>query len=199
VRRSPNREAVHWVYLLHAKPDPVGERQLLYVGMTGNVGNRLSQHFKEREWALLIGDIQLFAYSSRYKAEDAEQEFIRKFQPPFNDRHTAISVEGWSSEGGTKQTARQERILAAFNEWIPSFPVEEKAEVSEVWRRQKDLGQLGLTNFDDTLRQAFASAAAAGLNIEAVKNTIASAVGKAQDATEHQFDDLGNPLRGGFR
>lgn len=73
-----------YVYRLYA-----GDGELLYVGITNNIGHRFHQHAK-REWWYAVAEATLDVYKTRDGARLAEAKAIRDESPRYN------RVNGWS-------------------------------------------------------------------------------------------------------
>ena len=58
--------------------------ELLYVGISGNVGRRLAQHDRTKDWAGRISHVAVEHHVTRSSAQAAERLAIRTEQPRFN-------------------------------------------------------------------------------------------------------------------
>lgn len=67
----------------------------LYVGVTGNLYERLSTHRRRQAWWPLVGDIVIERFADRGDAYDAEDRRIYVLQPLFN---TACNIHTPRSE-----------------------------------------------------------------------------------------------------
>jgi predicted GIY-YIG superfamily endonuclease len=94
VQRAADMHAVYRMY----NPN----RQLLYVGVTGNVASRLTRHADKR-WYPLVSTIKLEWFPSRDLAEAAEAKAIR-------DERPQINIAGVPSEIRNARVARPPRI-----------------------------------------------------------------------------------------
>lgn len=84
VRQAANAHAVYRLY------DDAGN--LLYVGVTGNLGRRLDNH-AEKRWFLLVSSITLEWFRDRATAEDAEFAAIRDEEPQYNLAGSVLEME----------------------------------------------------------------------------------------------------------
>lgn len=71
-----------WVYTLYAEHPRV--KPPIYVGFTGHLCDRLSNHRSDRAWWPLVGDIVIERFDDRGDALEAEDRRIFKLQPLFN-------------------------------------------------------------------------------------------------------------------
>lgn len=90
--------------------------QLLYVGITSNIGSRISQHSLTKEWWVEVDRVHVEMFESRQLARSAELAAIRSEQPIWNiegvpegrpqregrrqDARARLVSEGWIAEGG---------------------------------------------------------------------------------------------------
>lgn len=69
--------------------------ELLYVGITGNIQNRMGQHRATQAWWDLVGTMTVQRFDSRKESEIAERTAIRDESPIFNTaRHSPSSLIG---------------------------------------------------------------------------------------------------------
>lgn len=77
-----------YVYILNT--DRI-RRHPVYVGMTGNILNRLSQHRRTKAWWPLVDRIIVDRCDSQVDALELEEQFIYRMKPLFNvvsNQHT---------------------------------------------------------------------------------------------------------------
>jgi predicted GIY-YIG superfamily endonuclease len=92
-------------YFIYQVFDATGD--LLYIGMTGNLGERMMTHFgrslkypQQNQWADQVAQILFFPMPSKLVAEATEKELIRRRNPRYNILHnksnnqTAVSPNG---------------------------------------------------------------------------------------------------------
>lgn len=113
--------ATHYVYRLW---DENGE--LLYVGISKTLVNRLTQHDESQPWASEVATVTAKRYPNRDKARAAEIEAIQTENPRYNIRDRAKPVdwgmratELWSQMDAGERTesiALAERFLANWPE-----------------------------------------------------------------------------------
>lgn len=69
------------------------EGGILYIGVSVNPLARWSAH-SVRDWWYRVARVDVTWFDTRVQAEAAEEEMIKKFDPPFNINHT--SRRGWT-------------------------------------------------------------------------------------------------------
>jgi excinuclease UvrABC nuclease subunit len=70
----------HWfVYAIFGKSLPT-----LYIGFTGNVARRLTQHSKLKPWWPAVDHIIIGLADSESEAREWEKRYIRRVQPIYN-------------------------------------------------------------------------------------------------------------------
>ena len=82
-----NRDRPTYVYQLWTY-----DERCLYVGMTVNIGGRLSQH-KGQHWWRQVGRIVADIYPDRESAHEAEIALIVDHDPPHNTKHTERALK----------------------------------------------------------------------------------------------------------
>lgn len=87
VSRDLSGEQLKTALYRHFDKDDV----LLYVGVSLSAVNRLSQHKTASPWFADIVKVTVEYFPSRYSAESAEREAIRKEKPKYNKRHTSLN------------------------------------------------------------------------------------------------------------
>ena len=199
IRRSVDKDSVHWVYLLQAKRIPTEtsnrKSQLLYVGMTSDIGKRLTQHFKDKEWSVLIGEVSLLCYPNRDLAAEAERDLIVSENPLFNVANAPMGTDGYYSKFGQEQVKEQNKFLAQFDQWVPSVDYEDRLKVSQNWRRAKALSGLGLDGLDKRIEDAFYAAALSGVGFDSVEATIEEAFSRAKGVADDCRNQSGKPVK----
>ena len=192
------REGIQWVYCLWTRRDTAGEdgrpvgtdwfngpwsrydSRMLYVGVTGDFPARLKQHYKDKEWAVLIGEIELWAYPNRELAEAAEREAIESHEPLFNTMGTPLQwVSGNQKERITQQKARRE-LLDESERWVPTLEPKLKQQVLSLWKDSIKSTALGLEGLHQDLRRAFLKAAMTGVEYSIIEGAIQEIAGKAK-------------------
>lgn len=64
-----------------------GENELLYVGITGDLGGRLADHARTQPWWIMTSHIEIETYPDRDAAARAERLAIKQDRPLFNVVH----------------------------------------------------------------------------------------------------------------
>ena len=113
--------ATHYVYRLW---DDAGD--LLYVGISKTLVNRLTQHDESQPWAAEVASVTAKRYPSRDKARAAEIEAIQTENPRYNIRdrakhpdHSEVMATLWAEmDAGDRQSTLEvmDRFLAAWPE-----------------------------------------------------------------------------------
>ena len=79
------------VYVVYRAYDAAGD--LLYIGSTGNLGQRKSQHKRKADWYPLAASWDTIEYPTRDDAYAAESEAIDTEAPPHNNTFSAAELE----------------------------------------------------------------------------------------------------------
>jgi hypothetical protein len=191
---------LHWVYYLWAKrvaTDAVGEQRergdynlynyeastLLYVGMTRDFPDRIKQHFKNKDWAFAVGEINLWVYPSREEAEKAEKEAISEWQPIFNTMHTEMNA--WrDTPQNLKHKETREEFMAEFGEWVPAGEDEFKDRVLELWKEQWLFAEMDIKRLNRELRILTRKATKGGIDYSSIQKMVTVATSNALKAVE---------------
>lgn len=87
--RKHGRTGLWFVYTMYEREERINVP--LYVGMTGQLHSRLSQHRAQQDWWPLVGMIVAETFVEKDDADHAEHMRIREMRPLFNvawNRHT---------------------------------------------------------------------------------------------------------------
>jgi hypothetical protein len=163
--------------------------------MTSDIGKRLTQHFKDKEWSVLIGEVSLLCYPNRHSAADAERDLIVSESPLFNVANAPMGTDGYYSQFGQEQVKEQNKFLAQFDQWVPSVDYEDRLKVSQNWRRAKTLSGLGLDGLDKRIEDAFYAAALSGVGFDSVEATIEEAFSRAKGVADDCRNQSGKPVK----
>ncbi len=68
------------VYVLYDRA-----RKILYIGMSGNLRERLFQHYRESDIPG-VAFFQWFETDSEENARSVESDWVRKYRPPYNQQ-----------------------------------------------------------------------------------------------------------------
>lgn len=60
------------------------QKNVLYVGVTNNIGNRIDAHNYASEWFKKIANVEVCHFDTREEAKAAEQILISTLHPEFN-------------------------------------------------------------------------------------------------------------------
>ena len=66
----------------------------MYIGVSTNPYNRLEQHRETSEWGARIGRMDVMWFNTEPQAYEAEEEEIRRNNPPFNKQHNKGHYKG---------------------------------------------------------------------------------------------------------
>jgi hypothetical protein len=190
---------LHWVYYLWAKrcdPDAVGlgreilgdrynkeEARLLYVGMTNDFPARIRQHLKDKDWALAIGEINLWVYPNRKEAEKAEIDAICEQHPLFNTMHTGMNTWRDTEENLMHKKGREE-FMAEIGQWIPAEEDEHSQQILDLWRQQWTFADIDVNRFRRELRILTEKASKNGVEFSDIKEVVNKATSDALKSVE---------------
>lgn len=101
------------LYRLYASKD-----FLLYVGITGNLANRLAQHAAEKNWWPEVVRKTVVLYPSRAEAKAAETAAIHEERPVYNVRDavtspSAVPIEDWDVPSAEVEDLTPGELFAA--------------------------------------------------------------------------------------
>ena len=196
---------LHWVYYLWANrvaPEAVGrerersdynqhnliESTLLYVGMTRDFPDRIKQHFKNKDWAFAIGEINLWVYPSREEAQKAEREAIAEWQPIFNTMHTEMNAWRDTPENLAHKKSR-DRFMKDFDEWIPAGEDEFKDRLLELWKQQWLFAEMDIKRLNRELRILTRKATKGGIGYSSIQEMVTTATSEAlKDVEPNKYE-----------
>jgi predicted GIY-YIG superfamily endonuclease len=84
---------------------------LLYVGVTGDVERRMSEHSARSPWYRQYARMTITGYATRAEADRAEAEALLTEWPPFNRYKVRDRLRGSCFTGGAALTGEQRAIL----------------------------------------------------------------------------------------
>lgn len=97
----------HGVYVLHDE-----DEQVLYVGISLRVGERMSSHRADKDWWGDVATIKLHHVESRDEARKLERELIKLHDPPYNIVH-GLTTDEERKRARYRRTAQKAAVTRA--------------------------------------------------------------------------------------